>query len=233
MNGWMITIVLAIFGVFALIGAYRSRQRTKAIKAIADQLGFSVIGNDNLKIPPWAWHLLGNNNLKIPALAWHLDLFSKGRSRRVQNLIQGQQRNVQVSIFDYAYRVGSGKRANAHRQTVVLLNDPDIILPRFVLMPETIFHRLGGLFGYADIDFNDYPEFSRRYLLRGEEETEIRRLFNDRVIPFYQNRPGVNTEGSGNFMVYYYFHRLCPPQEWRAFLQEAMDAYALFKDAAG
>lgn len=216
MSAWVIVIVLVIVVVSALVGTYLNQQRTKAIIAIADQLGFRFIGNDD-----------GH----IPALAWHLDLCSKGRSRRVQNLIQRQQRGVEIWMFDYTYRVGSGKRSRTHTQTVVLLNDPEIVLPRFVLMPETLFHRLGGLFGYADIDFDDYPDFSKRYLLRGEAETDIRRLFNDRVIPFYQNHPGVNTEGSGNLALYYYFHRSCPPQGWPVLLQEAIEVHGLLKDA--
>ena len=215
MAGWLILAILGVLAVVALVGAYRSYQRTEAIKSIAVQLAF---------------HFIGQDSGQIPTLAWHLELCSKGRSRRVYNLIRGQYRDARVFMFDYSYRVGRGKRSHMHQQTVVLFDDPELTLPRFVLIPETIFHRLGGLFGNADIDFPDYPEFSKRYLLRGEDALMIRRWFTISTMRFYQDRPGVNTEGMGNLLLYCYFHRLCPPQEWSSFLDEALEAYGRFKD---
>jgi len=40
-------------------------------------------------------------------------------------------------------------------------------LPFFELKPENTFHKIGQVFGYQDIDFEAFPNFSKGYLLRG------------------------------------------------------------------
>ena len=55
----------------------------------------------------------------------HLPLLSRGRARRLVNLIQGETDEAELAIFDYRYTVGSGKNSQTHRQSVALLRPRD------------------------------------------------------------------------------------------------------------
>ena len=213
-NFVQVAIVVGIFLLGLALSTYVRHRRTEAVKKIAAELGFEF---------------LGHGNEKLPILARNLDLFSKGRSQQIRNLVRTQREGATIFVFDYQYQTGSGKNRRTHYQTVVLFESNTLALPRFFLVPENLFHKIGNLFGYRDIDFCEHPRFSRKYLLRGELEDSIRRIFNDRVISLYESRQGVSTEGLETILAYYYAYQSAPPKLWKDFLQEALDTYRLFK----
>ena len=214
---FVFAIVIVFLILIFAVGVYVRHERTKAVKKIAAQLG---------------WEFFGHGNDNLPALAWDFDLFSKGRARQVRNLLRTQREDASIFIFDYQYTTSSGKNSHTYYQTVVLFESDTLTLPRFFLIPENFLHKIGQIFGYHDIDFSDSPQFSQQYLLRGDFESRIRQLFNYRVISFYEGKLGrrrVSTEGINTLLAYYYAEWSQPPETWQAFLQEALDAYRLFK----
>lgn len=108
-------------------------------------------------------------------------LFTHGRSQRAYNVMRGSDGPIQIAVFDYRYTVGSGKHQSTVSQTVVHLRSPRLELPRFVLAPENFLHKVGGLFGYRDIDFDSGPDFSKQYLLRGSSEGRVSDVFTPSV----------------------------------------------------
>ncbi len=70
-------------------------------------------------------------------------------------------------------------------------------LPNFTLRPENLFHKIGQVFGYQDIDFDSHPEFSKRYLLKGENESEVRSTFSADTLAFYESDQKLSTEDAG------------------------------------
>ena len=68
-------------------------------------------------------------------------------------------------------------------------------------------------FGYQDIDFGQRPEFSNKYLLRGQDETSIRHAFNDRVLAFYESYAGTSTDAGGNQLFVFRSGYQVEPQE--------------------
>ncbi|NEP14070.1 MAG: hypothetical protein F6K14_28475 [Symploca sp. SIO2C1] len=214
-NFIVFAIIIATFTVIFAIRAYVRHRRTEAVKKIAArELG---------------WEFFGDGNHNIPTFAWDLNLFSKGRSQQVRNLIYTQQEEASIFIFDYQYQQGSRKNRLTDYQTVVLFESDTLALPRFLLIPENIFHKIGQLFGYQDIDFSEHPQFSWQYLLRGDCKDKIRQLFNYRVISLYESRQGVSTEGINTLLVYYYAKKSQEPKTWKAFIEKALDVYRLFK----
>ena len=72
-------------------------------------------------------------------------------------------------------------------------------------------HKIFTAFGYPDIDFGQRPEFSRLYILRGQDEAAIRRTFNDALLSFYENYQGTCTDAGGNqLLVFRSGHRFEP-----------------------
>ena len=213
MEAFIIPVLIVAFLAIILLGVYFDRKRTNAIKALAEEWGFEFVG--------------AGNDL-LAASTRDFDLFRKGRSRRASNIMRGNHKDAKIEIFDYRYVTGGGKHSRTHLQTVVSISSDRLSLPYFMLVPENFMHKIGNIFGYQDIDFQDYPEFSQRYLLRGDDESQIRQVFNYKVIPWYESRNNVSTEGTGNCLIYYYARRRYAPENWRSLLSEAMEAHHHF-----
>jgi hypothetical protein len=205
---WALILSLAI--AFIVLSAYAQYQRQQAIRSLAQN---------------WGWTYLERPQDYLQPTLWQLNLFNKGRHRRFYTCMQGQRDGAKVTVGDYRYVTGNGKNRQTYNQTVIVIESDTLQLPSFLLMNENLFHKIGNLFGYHDIDFDAYPEFSQRYLLRGSDETSIRARFNDGTLRFYQNQNNICTEGFGSLLVYYRAYRTLPPAQWSAFIEEALTAY--------
>jgi hypothetical protein len=116
---------------------------------------------------------------------------------RERNAIAGEVDGVATRIFDQR----AGARGGHHRwvlaQTVVELTSTRLALPAFRIEPENVIHKMQEAMGAQDIDFASHPHFSDRYLLRGESEEEIRKIFTPQVLDWFEGHLGLTVEGSG------------------------------------
>ncbi len=78
--------------------------------------------------------------------------------------------------------------------TVIHLSDIDFPIPDFALEPEGLHTKLSEVVGGKDIDFDEYPDFSKRYYLRGHDEQTIRDFFNGNVIQFLESHDEIHIE---------------------------------------
>jgi hypothetical protein len=158
-----------------------------------------------------------------------LHLFSHGRSKKVRNLMRGSMRDSNVSIFDYQYTVGGGKNQHTYRQTVVSIRMEGRNLPAFSMRPENVFHKLGSMMGYQDIDFESNPVFSKKYLLRGPDEAAIRSVFTSRVLTFLESESGLCVEADGRTLIVYRHSSSAKPEALREFMERGMRIADLFQ----
>ncbi|NET10107.1 MAG: hypothetical protein F6K09_13210 [Merismopedia sp. SIO2A8] len=212
----IIFIVCFVVGLYA-VQSYLTQRRSTAVEAIASQIGLKFLGNGN--------HL-------IPDAVWNFQLFSKGRSRMVRNVLYGQRDGNELFIFDYKYTTGSGKNRSTRTLTVALLWMNDVQLPSFSLGPKNIFHRIGCMFGYQDINFDGYPQFSEQYILRGSDEYGIRSLFSHWLLSFYQGKRYTCTEGMGKALLYYHTRGGSRPADWSWLVNEAQEVMGLVAQTA-
>jgi len=203
-------VFFVFFGLIVAIilgAAWKKRkQRSADLCSVADALGFNYAGNDSSRAP----HV-------------NTALFRRGGSRRFRNVMNGTQGNYQVSIFDYSYTVGAGESSSTYTQTVTAIVQ-DRPLPRFELRPEGFLGRIAEAFVRRDINFETHPEFSKRYVLRGEDETAIRAMFTPALLSFFEMLPAEkkwHIEASDSTLLAYQVKVTVPPQEIRAFLDEA------------
>jgi hypothetical protein len=176
MNFWIIPLGVIVIAVIVLIGTrYFSKQRTKAIQQTAESLNFAFSEKDDTGLA----NALGG-----------FHLFSQGYSRRISNVLTGKFNLVPVTIMDYKYTTGGGKSSHTWQQTVLVIECGKLQLPRFLLRPENLFDKIGSVFGQKDINFETAPVFSKRYLLRGDNEESVRRVFNEPVLEYYEQHPG-------------------------------------------
>lgn len=71
--------------------------------------------------------------------------------------------------------------------------------------------------------------FSKRYILRGDNEEAIRSFFNAGVLEYYEQHLGLSSEGDGVKLIYYRTSKRVSPDKIQAFLQEGYDVFNLFK----
>ncbi len=102
-------------------------------------------------------------------------------------------------------------------------------LPNFTLRPENLFHKIGQVFGYQDIDFEAHPEFSKRYLLRAENESEVRRTFSTDVLSFYESDQKLSTEAAARQLIHYRAAKRVPPDEIAEFIKQGVRVLTLFR----
>ena len=215
----MYVLILICATVVVVIGfyigmRYFNRQRTEALKSLAASLSFTFAEKDD-------------GSLMAQMSVFHL--FSRGYARRITNVFTGKFNLVPVTVMDYKYTTGSGKNSHTWQQTVLVMDCAKLQLPRFILHPENIFDKIGSIFGRKDINFDTAPVFSKRYFLRGDDDTAVRGLFNARVLGYFEQRPGLSIECDGVRLIYYRTSRRVLPDKLQAFLQEGYDLFDLFK----
>jgi len=214
-------VPLIIFGAAAafvvlivVLSVRAERKRRDALRGAAQEMGlsFDEKGDDTLLDALGSFHL-----------------FSQGHSRRIRNVVHGVANEIDLKLFDYRYTTGGGRHAHTHTQTVLLFRCPELNLPAFALRPEHLFHKIGAVFGGQDIDFDEHPDFSASYLLRGEDEEAIRRIFDEEVLSFYGQSRGLSTEGAGQELVFYRASKRVKPAELSALMEEGFVVLSLFR----
>jgi hypothetical protein len=130
----------------------------------------------------------------------------------------------ETALFDWVFQQGKAKVA----QTVVLFRARELRLPDFSLRPEHLGHKIGGLMGLQDIDFEQFPRFSSSYLLQGKDESRIRALFTPSLLYFFEQNPGLAVDGSGDRLVFLRPKKRLKPEQWQQHLAEARQVLALF-----
>lgn len=207
-------IILLVLLTIYLAWRYE-KKRTKRLREIADSLRFTFDEK-------------GDDFLLSTLTQFHL--FSQGRSRRILNVMKGKSRDAHITIMDYLFTTGGGKNSSTYRQTVILFDSDTLDLPAFSLRPENFIHRIGNAFGYQDIDFDSYPEFSRMYLLQGADEEAVRNTFDYDLLSYFEKQKNICVEGEGRKMIFYRAGKRFPPAEIKLFYERGLDLYTRFSN---
>lgn len=154
-----------------------------------------------------------------------------GTSRKAKNIFvsKDETSGVQKYVFDYLYTVSKGKSSVTYKQSIYFAYSKSLGLPQFVLKPQSLLHRIGHLVGKRDIDYIDYPTFSKNYYLVGEDWDLIRHTFSDQILRFFDDRQGWSVEGLNYFLIFYRKHKMYKPHELRHFVHLGDEIFDLFK----
>jgi len=97
------------------------------------------------------------------------DPFDEGDDRKAENVLQGDFRGRPMVAFDYSYETHStdskGRRQTTTHRYAFCALAVGAHLPRFELVPESVFGRLGTVLGRQDIELES-EDFNRRYRVR-------------------------------------------------------------------
>jgi hypothetical protein len=158
-------------------------------------------------------------------------LFERGSrgSRRATNLITCEMDGMHVVLFDYRFVTGSGKNRTRHDQSVICLRSDRLKLPSFELRPEHFGHKIASVFGFKDIDFDASPEFSSRYLLRGENESRVRTLFGSNLRRHLEDASKRSFEGLNDRLLVYQQRKRCKPEEAVSLIRDVVSSGRQFQ----
>ncbi len=206
-------IFIGIIIAVIYLGWRNEKKRTEAMGMLADELGLTFYEDDSLGL---------EESLQ------DFYLFSQGHGCKVTNILQKAGDNLEITAFDYKYTTGSGKNSSTHRQTVILFSAQSLQLPSFTLRPEGFFHKIGAVFGFSDINFDENPAFSKAYLLKGENERKVRETFTSEVLDFFNTKDGISTEGAGHQLLFYTMNKRLDPDRIEGFIKEGLTVFNTF-----
>jgi hypothetical protein len=94
--------------------------------------------------------------------------------------------------------------------------------PDLMMVPDSFALKLSKLLRMKDNDFDDAPEFSKRYLLNGSDEAAIRRVFRQELTDAFARGKNWCVEAHGDVIVFRREGKRVPPNEIRSFLEETI-----------
>ena len=153
--------------------------------------------------------------------------FDRGYDKHIRNLMYREDDKSSSTVFDYVFITSSSKYETTNFQTMVRCESDDYAFPDFTASPESPFDKVFSAFGYQDLDFDHHPEFSRRYIVRGEDEAAIRDVFSDDVLSFFEEHPGTFADAIDNQLFVYCLYQRVPPEEVESFVELAQKLLSL------
>lgn len=220
MPGGMVLIfaaVIAIVIAVAVLGWLWEKKRREAMASVAARLG--------LDFTP------GRNH----AIAGHyqfLDALRKGSNRYAFNILSGRYREFPVYVFDYHYETHStnskGQRQTHHHYFSFFILEQSRDFPELRIYPETIWHKLGKMIGFDDINFESL-EFSRAFCVRSKDRKFAYDVCHPRMMEFLLAHRDLSLEIELH-AVALSFNRRLKPEEIPARLDQLVEIVNLFPD---
>lgn len=211
---FVLFLIIAVFLCVMGIVMFLDKRRRKAMIALAARHGLSHEDSDPT--------LLDQGFTSFP-------LFDQGFSRDYSNILKGNIDGIPLILFDYKYTTGGGKHSSTFRQSVACYRLEGRSLAKFDLSPENIIQKIAAMFGYKDIDFGSNEGFSKSYLLRGPEESQIRSLFSPKTLSYLESHTGWSVEGGGEWVTVFKPNRRITKENFRKFLDDTRGIAGQFK----
>lgn len=122
-----------------------------------------------------------------------------------------------VKLFDIEFSEGEFIAKEVIRTSMLHIN-LNISVPVFSLDRESLIDKVYALAGFSDINFENHPDFSKRFHLIGENEDKIKSFFHDDLIHFFESNPYYHIESNGSSLLIFSKQRLASTKEIKALL---------------
>lgn len=133
----------------------------------------------------------------------NFDFFNQHQIHHEENAIRLSYKEVQYDIADLTLSKGEGRLKQNIEITRLYIPNLGIEIPEFTLEQENYIESITGKPELVDIDFEEFPNFSYYYLLKGRDEKNVRKFFTKSVIRFFENNKGYKLESNnGGILIY-------------------------------
>jgi hypothetical protein len=210
----LIYFFVILFIVFAMFSIYKKREkiRTEKLTNICQELGFPL----QTAVDPVLLERLSG-----------FPLMNIGRDKQITNVISVEGPNADISVFDYSYVTDVSKDRRLRKQTVMSVESTSLVHPVFNLRPEEFWSKVEAAFGGQDIDFVEHPDFSKKYVLKGESEEEIRIYMDTMLLDFFAAQNKICCEAREGAILYYHSYKRVGPdaEKLQQFMEESMGVF--------
>lgn len=134
------------------------------------------------------------------------------RIRYEENAITGEIHSYPFSVADILIEEGAGLTKKEYTISQMLIVDSKNQIPVFTLEREGFFDQLVDV-GFKDIDFEEYPVFSKHYLLKGPNEEAIRAFMKKELIEYFEKNKGYHVECKNGMILIYKDKKMVSPTE--------------------
>jgi hypothetical protein len=120
-----------------------------------------------------------------------------------ENLLTRNMKFGKIEISDITLVEGARQEKTETHITMAQVSDTNLSIPDFALEPEGLWSQLFEGVAGKDIDFAAYPIFSKKYYLRGENETVMASLFTESLIRFLESHEEMHAECHNQRLIFY------------------------------
>jgi hypothetical protein len=191
----IIFVFIALVIIIMIAGAVAAAKRREALRQLAASLGLRYIPG---------------KNRSMARRYEFLDKLRRGHNRYAYNILSGNYREHELTLFDYHYQTGSGKNTHHYHFSFFILHLP-MYFPELVIGPEGIFSKIAQAVGYDDIDFESH-EFSRKFCVRSKDKKFAYDVCNARMIEYLLSNNDFSIEIEGTAMAISFNRKLKPEQ---------------------
>ena len=120
-----------------------------------------------------------------------------------ENILTKYSDNERIDVSDMTLTMGAMQDKEDIHVTVIHMSEIEARIPDFSLEPEDLFSKFSELVGAVDIDFKEFPMFSKKYFLRSENEQAVRDFFAEPIMRFLENREAMHIECHKHKLLFY------------------------------
>jgi hypothetical protein len=176
--------VALVFGLFVVVaigliyyGIVSARKRREAFLALSLKLGLRY----DIKDP--------FDTVDLP-----FDLFGRGDSRSVDNVLSGEAAGMRVRLFDYEYTVEStdseGHSTSSTYRFSCAMGEIDADCPHLVVEKEGFLSSIARGLGFHDIEFES-EEFNRAFKVSSDDKRFAYAMLDARMMQWLMDEGGV------------------------------------------
>ena len=205
-------LILGVCFAIFYISRKREKARTEKLATIFQDLGYPFRAD----VDP----------VRLDQLSG-FPLMNIGHGKRLKNVISVEGSAADIAMFDYRYVTGHGKERRVRNQTVMSVESTSLVHPNFNLRPEGFWSKVGAAFGGQDIDFIEHPEFSKKYVLKGESEEEVRIYMDMKLLDFFTDQDKICCEAREGTILYYQRYKRVEPDadQLQTFMEDGMGVF--------
>jgi hypothetical protein len=172
----IVIIVVIGIGLAIYFSHMAAKKRREALRAIADQLG---------------WSYSPSRDASHDEEYAHFEIFRRGHSRYAFNTlygtatIGGNEHRAKMGDFEYKVTSSNGKTTTTTTYTFsyLIIHLPFRAVPDLLIRREGMLDKLAGLVGFDDIDFES-SEFSKRFLVKSPDKRFAYDVIDPRMMEF-------------------------------------------------
>jgi MFS superfamily sulfate permease-like transporter len=151
-----------------------------------------------------------------PSLAYdsmrmiNFTFFAGKKVKYLENRLVKEIEGATLEFTDLLVTEGARTSEHRYKTSVLFISHLHDHFPDFSIQKEGFFDKF---FGGVDIDFDDFPAFSNKYLLKGNDEKAIRAFFTEDLIRFFEINTDFLVEAKGDKILIYRDKGLTPPKD--------------------